>query len=527
MRLLDNSIITDMLVIGCGAAGAACALEAARAGLDVVLITSAADPEESNSGHAQGGIVARPPGDTAEALAQDIMAAGDGLCNPAAVRMLAEHIPQIVNEFLIGEIGVEFTRGPGGQLDFTHEAAHSCRRIVHSDDATGREITRKLLAAVKAQPRITLMPAQTAVDLITVPHHARDPLAIYGEVECFGAYVLDQQSGTVHRVLAASTVLATGGLGQLYLHTTNPPVARGDGLAMAHRAGAEIINAEYVQFHPTAFYHRDADRFLISESVRGEGAVLRTRDGREFLREYHPDGSLAPRDVVARAIQEELLKRGEEYVLLDLSNLPVDPKVRFPTIYETCLRYGVDITREPIPVVPAAHYFCGGVKVDTRGRTSIKRLYAAGEVSCTGVHGANRLASTSLPEAILWGWQAARDAAARQAALDRGLPDAIAPWHDEGLTEEIDPLLIIQDWMMIKSTMWNYAGILRNGKRLYRAIADLRYLEHRIEQFYRETKIADSLVGLRNGIAAALIVADAARRNRTSRGCHYRTDAQT
>jgi len=293
---------------------------------------------------------------------------------------------------------------------------------------------------------------------------------------------------------------------------------------MAYRAGAQIINAEYIQFHPTAFYHRDADRFLISESLRGEGAILRTREGRDFMRDYHPEGSLAPRDVVARAIHEEMLKRGDEYVLLDLSSLRVDPRVRFPTIYEKCLQFGVDLARQPIPVVPAAHYSCGGVKVDTRGRTNIRRLHAVGEVSCTGVHGANRLASTSLLEAILWGIRAADDAAGNCPPLDSSRLASIPSWHDEGLTERIDPLLIIQDWMMIKSTMWNYAGIVRTAKRLDRAEADLNYLEHRIEQFYRETRLSDSLVGLRNGIAAALIVTQAARRNRVSRGCHYRVD---
>lgn len=521
---MGEDLIADLLVIGCGAAGATCALEAAKRGLDVVVITLAADVLESNSNHAQGGIVARPPGDTPEALAADILAAGDGLCNEEAVRLLVESVPETVEGFLIGEIGVNFSRGPDGELDYTQEAAHSRRRIAHADDATGHAITQKLLEAVRARPNILLLPRHTAVDLITVPHHATDPTTVYRGVECLGAYVLDQETGRVRRFFAAHTVLATGGLGQLYLHTTNPRTARGDGLAMAHRAGADIINAEYVQFHPTAFYHRDADRFLISESVRGEGAVLRTRDGRDFMKDYHPDGSLAPRDVVARAIHEELVKTGDEYVVLDLEPLAVDPKVRFPTIYETCLRYGVDITKQPIPVVPAAHYFCGGVKVDSWGRTNIRRLHAVGEVSCTGVHGANRLASTSLLEAIVWGRRAGQHAASHHARFERSWLHKIAPWHDEGLTEAIDPLLIIQDWMMIKSTMWNYAGIVRTAKRLDRAVADLSYLAHRIEQFYRETKLADSLIGLRNGIAAARVVAEAARRNRQSRGCHYRVD---
>ena len=520
----NQDVIADLLVIGSGAAGLSCALQAARAGLSVIVVSNADDLAESSSDRAQGGIVARPPGDSAEQLISDVTAAGDGLCNPEAVRLLAESAPDIVDGFLIGELGVHFDRDGEGNLDYTQEAAHSCRRIVHSDDATGHAIAKRLLEAAQAEGRIRLLPRHSAVDLITTPHHSLNPLTVYGDIECLGAYLLDRTAGKVRRFFAPAVVLATGGVGQLYLHTTNPRTARGDGLAMAYRAGATIINAEYIQFHPTAFYHRDADRFLISESVRGEGAILRTREGRDFMPDYHPDGSLAPRDVVARAIHEEMLKHGDEYALLDLSPLKVDPRARFPMIYQTCLKYGLDITKQPIPVVPAAHYFCGGVKVDTWGRSSIRRLYAVGEVSCTGVHGANRLASTSLLEAMLWGRRAAEDAARKHGDWDRGQLRQIASWHDEGLTEAIDPLLIIQDWMMIKSTMWNYAGIVRTSKRLDRAEADLGYLAHRIEQFYRETRLADSLIGLRNGIAAALIVAQAARRNPVSRGCHYRRD---
>jgi L-aspartate oxidase len=524
MAHVNEDIVADLLVIGSGAAGASCALRAAARGLQVIVLTDAADPLESNSDYAQGGIVARPPGDTADELAADILAAGDGLCSPDAVRLLADHIPDIVDRFLIDELHVTFSRDDNGDLDFTQEAAHSRRRIAHANDATGHAIITRLIDTLQAESRITLLPRHTAVDLITIPHHSVRPDTVYRAIECFGAYALHQEGGRIQRYFAANTVLATGGLGQLYLHTTNPRVARGDGLAMAHRAGAEIINSEYVQFHPTAFYHRDADRFLISESVRGEGALLRHRDGSEFMSKYHRGGSLAPRDVVARAIHEEMLSRGAEYVLLDLSNLSVDPAVRFPTIYETLLEFGLDITKQPIPVVPAAHYFCGGVRVDLWGRTNIRRLYAVGEASCTGVHGANRLASTSLPEAILWGQRAAEDAADSAEDLPPDLANGIAVWHDEGLTEETDPLLIIQDWMMIKSTMWNYAGIVRNAKRLQRAVADLHYLAHRIEQFYRETKLSDTLIGLRNGIAAAQIIAEAAQRNPSSRGCHYRHD---
>ncbi len=544
MSTPSEDLHADLVVIGAGAAGASCALTAARAGLSVILLTGAANLAESNTDDAQGGVVARPPGDTADLLAADIMNAGDGLCEPEAVRQLAGSVPEVIDRFLIGDIGVAFSRDESGELDYTQEAAHSVRRIVHADDLTGHEIATKLLAAVVREslrppeadrdpgpgragaqgPRIQILTRHTAVDLITTPHHSLDPLTVYGDIECLGAFVLDQESGRMRRIFGTHTVLATGGLGQLYLHTTNPRGARGDGLAMASRAGAHIINAEYVQFHPTAFYHRDAERFLISESVRGEGAVLRDRDGVAFMREYHPDADLAPRDVVARAIHEEMLKTGAEYVLLDLSPLPVDPRTRFPNIYETLRKYGVDITKDPIPVVPAAHYFCGGVKVDLWGRTDVRRLYAVGEVSCTGVHGANRLASTSLLEAVLWGRRAGEDAARDRAALDPAALANIAHWHDEGLTETIDPLLVIQDWTMIKSTMWTYAGIVRTAKRLDRAVADLSYLEHRVEQFYRETKLTNSLVGLRNGLRAARIIAEAARRNPISRGCHWRAD---
>jgi L-aspartate oxidase len=521
----NTDVFADLLVIGTGAGGCACALEAAKAGLKVIMITGAKAPDESSTDRAQGGIVSRPPDDTPEDLAADIIAAGDGLCNPKSVKILSEAGPPLVERLLIKELGVNFSRDANGELDYTQEAAHGRRRILHVDDATGHGIEEKLLAAITVQSNIALLTGRTAIDLITLPHHATDPLAIYGDsIECLGAYVLDRESGQISRFLASKTVLATGGLGQIYLHTTNPRRARGDGLAMAKRAGATLLNTEYIQFHPTAFFHRDADRFLISESLRGEGARLRNRAGNYFMTDYHPLGDLAPRDVVARAIQEEMLKDGDEYVLLDLSGLKINPRERFPTIYNTLLKFDIDITKDLIPVVPAAHYFCGGVKVDEWGRADLAHLYTVGETSCTGVHGANRLASTSLLEAVLWGTRAAQDAAAHITFKPEARAGEVAQWHYAGLTEEIDPLLVIQDWQNIRHTMWNYAGILRASKRLDRAVADLEYLQHRVEQFYRETKLADELVGLRNGLTTALTVARAARRNPVSRGCHYRGD---
>ncbi len=515
---------SDLLVIGTGAGGCACALTAARTGMKVVMLTGAAEAGETATDRAQGGIVARPTDDSPKDLEADILAAGNGLCNPAAVRLLAREGPDLVKRLLIDELNVGFSRDTTGELDFAQEAAHSRRRILHVNDATGEAIENRFLEKVKANANITLLAGRTAADLITVPHHAISALKVYDEIECLGAYVLDRSDGKISRFFASKTVLATGGLGQIYLHTTNPRRARGDGIAMASRAGAKIINAEYVQFHPTAFYHRDADRFLISESLRGEGARLRTRGGRFFMADYHPLSDLAPRDVVARAIHEEMLQNGDEYVLLDLSKVKEDPRERFPTIYATLMQYGVDITKDLIPVVPAAHYFCGGVKVDEWGRTNLAHLYAVGETSCTGVHGANRLASTSLIEAILWGTRAAQHAAETTEKSSESRAAEVEQWHDAGLTEEMDPLLIIQDWLMIRYTMWNYAGIVRTAKRLYRAVADLSYLEHRIEGFYRETKLADELIGLRNGLSVAQLVAHAAQRNPVSRGCHFRKD---
>ncbi|HEX2949629.1 MAG TPA: FAD-dependent oxidoreductase, partial [Armatimonadota bacterium] len=484
----------DVLVLGTGAAGCSAALRAADLGARVLLVTKGSGIMESNTAQAQGGIIARGHNDSPELLEEDIFNAGDGLCWPPAVKQLAEQGPPLVYSLLIDRLDVGFTRHDG-DLVYTKEAAHSTRRILYAADATGRAIAEGLAKGVREHPNIEIWRHHSAVDLITLPHHSTDPLDIYEPIVCLGAYLLNQKTGEVHRVLARKTVLATGGPGQVYLHTTNPRGARGDGLAMVSRARGEIINAEYIQFHPTAFYHRDADRFLISESVRGEGGKLRNRQGEHFMEHYHPLGDLAPRDVVARAIWEEMLKDGSEYVLLDLSDIKVDVTERFPTIYQTLLQYGIDITKQPIPVVPAAHYFMGGVKVDLVGRSSIQNLYAVGELSCTGLHGANRLASTSLLEALTWGYKAGEDAINSAKKDKEPRFSHVADWQDTGLTETIDPALIVQDWMTIRTTMWNYAGIVRSSKRLARAIADLSYLAHRIEQFYRETKLTDQLVG--------------------------------
>jgi L-aspartate oxidase len=367
------------------------------------------------------------------------------------------------------------------------------------------------------------------VDLITYPHHSRNPLDTYKPITCHGAYVFDRNGGAVHRTLAGVTILATGGIGRIYRNTTNPMGARGDGLAMASRAGAGIINAEYVQFHPTALAVPGAEGFLISEAVRGEGAILLTPEGTPFMEKYAPDWKeLAPRDVVARAIHQEMTENNYSYVLLDIaSHMDAEAiRERFPNIYAKCLKFGIDITSESIPVVPAAHYFCGGVQVDEWGQTNIANLYAVGEVSCTGLHGANRLASTSLLEGLVWGNRAAESIVRQIANLSYSpAPDDIPAWDESGLTDDRDPALIQGDMQTIQNIMWHYVGLVRSGDRLSRAIRELRHLQNEIETFYRTTKLSDGLIGLRNAVEAALIVAQAAQHNRRSRGCHYRVDS--
>jgi len=523
---------TDTLIIGCGIAGATTALWLARnPQRQITLVTRAPDPHESNSLYAQGGIVGRGLDDSADLLVEDILTAGAGAASPQAARILAEEGPRLLKEILVEMAGVPFDSDAAGQWLMGQEAAHSRRRILHVGDGTGRAIIEGLLKALQRCPNVTFVTDATAVDLITFPHHARDPLATYRPISCHGAYIFDRQGRTVHRYLAATTVLATGGLGRIYRNTTNPPGARGDGLAMAHRAGARIINAEYIQFHPTALAAPGAEGFLISEAVRGEGGILLTPTGQPFMQKYAPDWKdLAARDIVARAIHSEMETHGYSHVLLDIaSRMPAAAiRERFPNIYAACLKVGIDITCEPIPVVPAAHYSCGGVWVDEWGRSTIANLYAVGEVSCTGLHGANRLASTSLLEGLVWGQRAAQHIEAAYAAGAIQPPPApreVPPWDESGLVAEADPALIQGDMQTIQNVMWHYVGLVRRADRLSRAIRELRHLWNEIETFYRKTRLSDGLIGLRNAVEVALIVAQAARHNRQSRGCHYREDA--
>lgn len=522
------AVETDAIIIGSGIAGAAAALRLAQdKQRQIALVTRESDPEESNTRYAQGGIVARGHSDSVDLLVDDVSRAGAGLSLSAAVRIIAEEGPDLVRRVLMEGAGVAFDRGPDGELNFTREGGQSTARVLHVGDTTGRAIESALIAKLKALPNVTLYPGHTAVDLITSSHHSRNPLDIYRPITCHGVYLLDRQGGNIRRFLAPATILATGGLGRIYRHTTNPPGARGDGLAMAYRAGARVINAEYVQFHPTTLALPGAGNFLISEALRGEGARLVTPDGRHFMDDYSPDwGDLAPRDVVSRAIHREMVEHGYPHVLLDLAGaMPAEHIAeRFPGIHATCLRYGLDIGSSPIPVVPAAHYSCGGVQVDLSGRSSLHGLYAVGEASCTGVHGGNRMASTSLLEGLVWGDRAGRDIATRE-DLAAIAPDTIPPWQESGSGEIADPVLVQRDASTIQDVMWLYVGLARNGRRLGRALRELNHLWATIDEFYRATRLDDNLIGLRNMAQVAWIVALAARHNRESRGAHYREDA--
>jgi len=512
----------DVLIIGSGIAGCSAALHLADAGLSVMMLTKASEPYISNTYYAQGGIIGQCDGDTPKCLEADILAAGAGLCNPAAVRHLAGKGPALVKDFLLEKMEVPFTK-KAGKPDCTAEAAHSMRRIYHCDDVTGQRIETTLLQAVAAHSGIELRTATMAVDLITNTHHSTDPLERYRPRRCFGAYALDLNSGEVERILSINTILATGGIGAVYLHSTNPKGATGDGVAMAYRAGIPIINSEFVQFHPTTLYLADSnERFLISESVRGEGAVLVDRQGKAFMRDFHPDADLAPRDVVARAIFTKMLNEDAPNMYLDLSRVEKDMDFasRFPNITKTCRERGIRVPDDAIPVVPAAHYFCGGIKSDTDGSTGVSGLYAIGECACTGLHGANRLASTSLLEGLVWGVEAAHQIAGKKEKVSSERTRFIPEWDmPAGVTA--DPILIQNDVRQLKTTTWNYVGIIRNHSRLNRAKQDLSQLFDSIDVFYRQNRISRPLLELRNMITVARIIALAAGRNSRSVGCHF------
>lgn len=489
-----GSLAADVVVVGGGVAGCAAALSAARSGASVVLLTKLADPEEANTRYAQGGIIYTGPEDSPELLAQDILAAGAGAGDPEAAARLAGEGPPLVRRLLIDELEVPFDRDADGfeGLHLTREGAHSARRIVHHRDTTGSEVQRALTAAVEAEERVSVLAGAVALGLAgaggrcTGVHAVRDgePLFISGSV-----------------------VLATGGLGGLYEHTTNPPSATGDGVALALRAGARVRDLHYVQFHPTALCAPDVpgERFLISEAVRGEGGVLRDGEGREFV--DHPLGSLAPRDVVAREISAMMERTGSPCAYLDLTHLPgAWVSERFPAITARCRAQGLDLTAEPVPVMPAAHYACGGVAADGRGRTSLPGLWAAGEVAGTGLHGANRLASTSLLEGLVWGWRSGGDAA--RTARPLSPPTAGTPDHAREPAPE-------QAWERLRSIMWRRAGLVRTGEGIREGLLELSALERE----FGETRLRGPLLVARTVLRGALLDGE-------SRGCHYRRDGE-
>jgi L-aspartate oxidase len=516
---------SDFLVIGSGIAGLTFALKAAPHG-SVALVTKKADTDSATN-YAQGGIAAVfAPEDDLESHVQDTLSAGAGLCHEEAVRLMVHEGPVLVRELL--SRGVEFSRDDRGDLALGREGGHSRRRIVHASDLTGREIEKALIRAAKAEPRISVFEHHAVVDLIVPPSGANSP-------RCLGAYVLDIARGEVDSFAGCATLLATGGMGQAYLHTTNPAISTGDGVAMAFRAGAHIANMEFMQFHPTALYYppgtgqsSSGQAFLISEAVRGEGGTLRLRDGTPFMERYHELRDLAPRDVVARAVDAELKKSGEPHVFLDLSSIGAERiRSRFPNIYDRCLSCGLDITREWIPVVPAAHYCCGGVVTDLEGRATLPGLYAAGETAHTGVHGANRLASNSLLEALVFasraGETAVQDLKRNRRNLDRALA-AVEAWNYVGSVFSDEAVIVSHNRDDIRRLMGDYVGIVRSTARLRRALERLEIIRKEIRDYYWKYRVTAPLIELRSLALVADLVIRSALARRESRGLHYNAD---
>ena len=512
---------TDFLVIGSGAAGLSFALKAAEHGH--VTIVTKGEMVECNTNYAQGGIcsVTYEP-DTFEKHIHDTMVCGAGICDPEAVDLVVRRAPELIADLIAW--GTRFDKTPDGRFELNREGGHSEHRILHHKDLTGAEIERALIQSVKSHPNITVLEHHFAIDLLTQHHLGEFVTRHTRGLACFGAYVLDMDSGRIETMLSRFTIVATGGCGNLYGTTTNPIVATGDGIAMCHRAKAMISNMEFIQFHPTSLYNPgERPSFLITEAMRGFGAILRLKNGKEFMDKYHPMGSLAPRDVVARAIDREMKRSGDEFVYLDVTHKDADSiRSHFPNIYEKCLSLGIDITKDYIPVAPAAHYLCGGVKVDLNGQTSIKRLYALGECSCTGLHGANRLASNSLIEAVVYADQAAKHAIERfeRTEIQEGIPD----WNFEGTSNTEEMLLILQSKREMQQIMSNYVGIVRSNLYLKRAMRRLEILWHETEELYNKTTPNRDLCELRNMIATAYLVIKQGRDRKESVGCHYNVD---
>jgi L-aspartate oxidase len=510
----------DFVIIGSGIAGLSLALRVAKLG-SVAMVTKR-NLADSNTAWAQGGVAAVTSAeDSFDLHVKDTLVAGAGLCHEDAVRTIVTEGPSAIRDLM--ELGVHFdervVEGGHRELDLTKEGGHSKRRVLHYHDTTGREIEQRLVAAAEATPEITVLQNHLAIDLITT-----GKLGYTTEDRVVGIYVLDENTGQVTAIRTDRLILATGGCGKVYLYTTNPNIATGDGVAMAWRAGAAIANMEFIQFHPTCLYHPEARSFLITEAVRGEGGKLIDANGRQFMKKYDSRGALAPRDIVARAIDAEMKRLGAPCMFLDVTHKPASfIKERFPNVYETCLGFGIDITSQPIPVVPAAHYQCGGVKADLDGATTLRGLFAIGEVACTGLHGANRLASNSLLEALVL---AKRCSAAllRPKYSKYHQEIHLPPWRP-GHAQDVDELVVIyHNWDEIRRLMWDYVGIVRTSKRLQRASTRLRNLQREIQEFYWDFKPTTDLLELRNLCTVASLIVDSALSRRESRGLHFTLD---
>lgn len=517
-------MLYNTLIIGSGISGLTLAHILGGKGQRVCLITKEETLEKCNTYFAQGGIVSLGKNDSPEILVKDIIKAGGKLVNKRVAREIAKEATAIINRFLIEEIGVEFNKKEGHFL-FTKEGAHSVPRILYKNDYTGKEIETKLIEKIKKLKNVEIITNCMAIDLIANTHHSKNPEERYKKKEVWGVYAYLVNEKRVIKIFAENTILATGGIGYLFKHTTNPNSATGDGIAMAVRTGCEVINSEFIQFHPTTLYlPYSNERFLISESIRGEGAEIVNKNGYPILKDYHPLASLAPRDIVSRAIFDYLTKTKEPCVYLDLTKVKqkYSLKKRFPQIYQKCIEKNIDIENNPIPVIPAAHYFCGGIKARLNGETNIKRLYAIGECACTGLHGANRLASTSLLEGLVMAYKCGESILKRKNPLSKRRISQIPQWI-EPQGNIADPVLIEGDIENIRNLMWNYAGIIRSPKRLKRLETDLLLLYNTVENFYKENRLSKRLIELRNMITVARVIAKQALRNKESSGCHYIT----
>ena len=514
-----NQKKTDILIVGLGLAGMTAAITAAKSGKKITIITKTDSLVSGNTPWAQGGIVYKGLNDSPKKLKSDILNAGAGHCWEEAVDHLCKHGPRLVKEILLDTLNTKFDKEDEG-LKRVAEGAHSDSRVIYNQDKTGLSIHQAALSYLQQLDNVEILAGYTAIDLLTFSHHSTVSTDIYKKPACFGVMVLNNSNNKIFPILASKTILATGGLGQLFLHTTNPKEATGDGIAMAWRAGARCFNLHYVQFHPTALYH-PTGRFLISEAMRGEGGRLVKANGQEFMHHYHKLGALAPRDVVSRAIHMEMIKDDADCMFLDITHKDSSwIQGRFPTIYNYCLSKGIDMTRELIPIVPAAHYSCGGVGVNLVGKTSLKRLYAVGEISCSGLHGANRLASTSLLECIVWGHFAGKDSIGNKD--DGDYFPSMEPW-EQGINR-IDPSQIAQEWLTIKNTMWNLAGLIRSQEKLHSAMHILRNLQSEVEKFYQNSRLDQNIIALRNGAQTALAIIASSTEARESRGTQYIAD---